>query len=90
VHIQHTIPSWVVRCFLIFAIVHFSASTHSTLLLGVFVQRWSQTQAIPGRRADSILACGLTIWAMFHDVLALYKEFVGVIIVWIAPWLGII
>jgi len=39
---------------------------------------------------DSILACGLTIWAMFQSTFSLYmKEFVGVIIVWIAPWLGI-
>ena len=35
---------------------------------------------------DSILACGLTIWAMFQSTFSLYmKEFVGVIIVWIAP-----
>jgi hypothetical protein len=37
-----------------------------------------------------MLACGLTIWAMFQSTFSLYmKEFVGVIIVWIAPWFGI-
>jgi cytosine/uracil/thiamine/allantoin permease len=39
---------------------------------------------------DSIIACGLTIWAEFQSTFSLYmKEFVGIIILWIAPWLGI-
>jgi cytosine/uracil/thiamine/allantoin permease len=39
---------------------------------------------------DSILACGLTIYAEFQSTFSLYmKEFVGVIIVWITPWFAI-
>jgi cytosine/uracil/thiamine/allantoin permease len=39
---------------------------------------------------DSVLAGGLTIWATFGSSFSIYmKDFVGIIIVWIAPWFGI-
>jgi purine-cytosine permease-like protein len=39
---------------------------------------------------DSVIACGLTMWATFGSTFAIYmKDFVGVIIVWISPWVGI-
>ena len=38
-----------------------------------------------------IIAFLLTIWATFQSTFSLYmKEFVGVIILWIAPWFGIL
>ncbi len=91
-HIQHTIPSWVVALFLIFAIVQlFGINSLDLYSSGVSLQamglKLKRYQAVV---LDSILACGLTIWAMFQSTFSLYmKEFVGVIIVWIAPWLGI-
>jgi purine-cytosine permease-like protein len=91
-HIQHTIPSWVVALFLIFAIVQlFGINSLDLYSSGVSLQamglKLKRYQAVV---LDSFLACGLTIWAMFQSTFSLYmKEFVGVIIVWIAPWLGI-
>jgi NCS1 family nucleobase:cation symporter-1 len=91
-HIQHTIPSWVVALFLIFAIVQlFGINSLDLYSSGVSLQamgvKLKRYQAVV---LDSILACGLTIWAIFQSTFSLYmKEFVGVIIVWIAPWLGI-
>jgi purine-cytosine permease-like protein len=91
-HLQHTIPSWVVAIFLIFAIVQlFGINSLDLYSSGVSLQamglKLKRYQAVV---LDSILACGLTIWAEFQSTFSLYmKEFVGVIIVWIAPWFGI-
>ena len=91
-HIQHAIPSWVIALFLIFAIVQlFGINSLDLYSSGVSLQamglKLKRYQAVV---LDSILACGLTIWAMFQSTFSLYmKEFVGVIIVWIAPWFGI-
>jgi purine-cytosine permease-like protein len=91
-HLQHTIPSWVVALFLIFAIVQlFGINSLDLYSSGVSLQamglKLKRYQAVV---LDSILACGLTIWAEFQSTFSLYmKEFVGVIIVWIAPWFGI-
>jgi NCS1 family nucleobase:cation symporter-1 len=92
-HGQHIIPSWVVAIFLVFAIVQlFSINSLDLYSSGVSLQamglRLRRYQAVV---LDSFIACGLTIWAMFQSTFSLYmKEFVGVIIVWIAPWFGIL
>jgi NCS1 family nucleobase:cation symporter-1 len=89
---QNFIPSWVIAIFLIFAIVQLFginsldlySSGVSIQAMGIHLKRY---QAVV---LDSFLACGLTIWAEFQSTFSLYmKEFVGVIIVWIAPWFGI-
>jgi purine-cytosine permease-like protein len=89
---QHTIPSWVVVLFLIFAIVQLFginsldlySSGVSLQAMGIHIRRY---QAV---LLDSVLAGLLTIWAVFQSTFSIYmKDFVGVIIVWIAPWLGI-
>ncbi|MGH9021424.1 MAG: purine-cytosine permease family protein [Acidimicrobiales bacterium] len=91
-HGQHVIPSWVVVVFLIFAIVQlFGINSLDLYSSGVSLQamglRLKRYQAVV---LDSFIACGLTIWAEFQSTFSLYmKEFVGVIIVWIAPWFGI-
>jgi len=91
-HIQHTIPSWVVVLFLIFAIVQlFGINSLDLYSSGVSLQamglRLKRYQAVV---LDSALAGGLTIYAEFQSTFSLYmKEFVGVIIVWIAPWFAI-
>jgi NCS1 family nucleobase:cation symporter-1 len=92
-HGQHFIPSWVVAVFLIFAIVQlFGINSLDLYSSGVSLQamglRLKRYQAVV---LDSFIACGLTIWAEFQSTFSLYmKEFVGVIIVWIAPWFGIL
>ena len=90
---QHFIPSWVVVVFLMFSIVQLFginsldlySSGVSLQAMGVHLKRY---QAVV---LDSIIACLLTIWATFQSTFSLYmKEFVGVIILWIAPWFGIL
>ena len=89
---QPYIPSFVVVLFLLFAIVQlFGINSLDLYSSGVSLQamglRLKRYQAVV---LDSIIACGLTIWAMFQSTFSLYmKEFVGVIIIWIAPWLGV-
>jgi len=89
---QHTIPSWIIAIFLVFAIVQlFGINSLDLYSSGVSLQamglRLKRYQAVV---LDSFIACGLTIWAEFQSTFSLYmKEFVGVIIVWIAPWLGV-
>jgi len=89
---QSYIPSWVIVIFLVFAIVQlFGINSLDLYSSGVSIQamgiRLKRYQAVV---LDSFIACGLTIWAEFQSTFSLYmKEFVGVIIVWIAPWFGI-
>jgi NCS1 family nucleobase:cation symporter-1 len=91
-HGQSFIPSWVIVLFLLFAIVQlFGINSLDLYSSGVSLQamglRLKRYQAVV---LDSILACALTIWAEFQSTFSLYmKEFVGVIIVWIAPWFAI-
>jgi len=91
-HAQHYIPSWVVVLFLLFAIAQlFGINSLDLYSSGVSLQamglRLKRYQAVV---LDSFLACGLTIYAEFQSTFSLYmKEFVGVIIVWIAPWFAI-
>ena len=52
--------------------------------LGVKVKRW---QAVG---IDTVIACGLTIYAVFDSSFStLLKDFVDLVIVWIAPWFAI-
>ncbi len=89
---HHALPTWFVVIFLIFAIVQlFGINSLDLYSSGVSVQ----AMGIPLKRyqavvMDSVIAGLLTLWAMFQSTFSLYmKEFVGVIIVWIAPWFGI-
>jgi purine-cytosine permease-like protein len=89
---QKGLPAWFVVIFLVFAIVQLFginsldlySSGVSVQAMGIHLKRY---QAV---LMDSVIAGALTIWATFGSTFSLYmKEFVGVIIVWIAPWLGI-
>ena len=89
---QSVFPSWavvavmlvaIVQMFSIDALVLYSSGV-SLLATGVPVRRY---QAV---LVDGVLAGLLTVWATFQSSFSAYtKEFVGVIIVWIAPWLGV-
>jgi NCS1 family nucleobase:cation symporter-1 len=89
---QHAIPHWFVAVFLIFAILQlFGINSLDLYSSGVSLQamgvRLKRYQAVV---LDSCIAGVLTIWAVFASTFSLYmKEFVGVIIVWIAPWFAI-
>ncbi len=89
---QHVIPSWFVAVFLVCAIAQlFGINSLDLYSSGVSIQ----AMGMPLKRyqavlADSVIAGALTIWAILGSTFSLYmKEFVGVIIVWIAPWFGV-
>ncbi len=90
---QHVVPSWFVVVFLLFSIVQlFGINSLDLYSSGVSLQalglRLKRYQAV---LLDSVIAMMLTIWAVLGSTFSLYmKEFVGVIIVWIAPWLAIL
>ena len=89
---DHGLPSWFVVLFLLFAIVQlFGINSLDLYSSGVSVQamglKLKRYQAV---LMDSVIACALTIWATFQSNFNIYmKDFVGVIIVWIAPWFGV-
>ena len=89
---QSFIPAWFVVVFLIFSIVQLFAinsldmySSGVTLqAMGVKVKR---DQAVV---IDCVLALGVTMYAIFNTSFNTYlKDFVDVVIVWIAPWAAI-
>ena len=88
----HYIPSWVLAIFLVFSIVQlFGINSLDLYSSGVSMQamgiKLKRYQAVI---LDSVLAGALTIWATLGSTFSLYmKEFVGVIILWVAPWFGI-
>jgi len=89
---QHAIPSWFVAIFLLFAIVQlFGINSLDLYSSGVSIQamgvKLKRYQAV---LLDSAIAGALAVWAILGSTFSLYmKEFVGVIIIWIAPWFGI-
>jgi nucleobase:cation symporter-1, NCS1 family len=89
---QSVIPAWFVVVFLVFAMVQLFAinsldlySSGVTLqALGVKVRRY---QAVI---IDSVICLGITIYAIFDSSFSTYlRDFVDVVIVWIAPWVAI-
>jgi len=86
------VPGWFVSVFLVFALLQlFAINSLDLYSSGVSLQamglRLRRYQAV---LLDSVLAGALTLWCVFASTFSLYmKEFVGVIIVWIAPWFGI-
>jgi purine-cytosine permease-like protein len=89
---QSVIPSWFVVVFLIFCIIQLFAinsldlySSGVTLqAIGVHVKRY---QAVI---IDSAICLFVTIYAILNSSFSTYlKDFVDVVIVWIAPWMAI-
>ncbi len=90
---QSTIPAWFVVVFLVFAIVQLFAinsldlySSGVTLqAMGLKVKRY---QAVI---IDSCFCLAVTMYAIFNSSFNTYlKDFVDVVIVWIAPWVAIL
>jgi len=89
---QSIIAPWFVDVFLIFCIIQLFAinsldlySSGVTLqAMGIKVKRY---QAVI---IDSIFCLGITMFAIFNSSFNTYlKDFVDVVIVWIAPWVAI-
>ncbi len=86
------LPTWFVAIFMVFALCQLFAINaldlySSGVSLQALVPRLKRYQCVV---IDSVLAGLLTTYATFAASFSLYmKEFVGVIIVWIAPWFGV-
>jgi purine-cytosine permease-like protein len=89
---QGSIPPWFVVVFLVFAVIQLFAinsldlySSGVTLqALGLRVRRY---QAV---LIDSVICLGVTVYAIFDSSFSTYlKDFVDVVIIWIAPWVAI-
>lgn len=89
---QSAIPAWFVVLFLVFCIFQLFAinsldlySSGVTLqAMGVHVKRYIAVLI------DSVIVLGVTLFAIFNTSFSTYlKDFVDVVIVWIAPWFGI-
>jgi purine-cytosine permease-like protein len=89
---QSAIPAWFVVLFLVFCVLQLFAinsldlySSGVTLqAMGIKVKRY---QAVV---IDSVFCLGITMYAIFNSSFNTYlKDFVDVVIVWIAPWVAI-
>jgi purine-cytosine permease-like protein len=89
---QHVLPSWFVVVFLGFVIVQlFGINSLDLYSSGVTLQalglRLKRYQAV---LLDSVICLGITFYAVFNSSFSTYlKDFVDVVIVWIAPWCAI-
>ena len=89
---QHSIPGVFVVIFLVFALVQlFAINSLDLYSSGVTLQalglRLKRYQAVI---LDSVICLGVTFWAVFDSHFSTYlKDFVDVVIVWIAPWCAI-
>ena len=89
---QSFIPAWFVVLFLAFAIVQlFGINSLDMYSSGVTLQaiglRVKRYQAV---LIDTALCLVITMWAVFNSSFSTYlKDFVDVVIVWIAPWMAI-
>ena len=86
------LPTWFVAVLMVFAVCQLFAIN----ALDLYSSGVSLQALVPKLKRyhcviiDSVLAGGLTLYATFAASFSLYmKEFVGVIIVWIAPWFGV-
>ncbi|MBU6233923.1 MAG: cytosine permease, partial [Acidobacteria bacterium] len=89
---HHVVPSWFVVIFLVLAITQlFAINSLDLYSSGVSLQamglRLRRYQAV---LLDGVIAGALTTWVTFASTFADYmRTFVGVVIIWITPWLAI-
>ena len=86
------LPGWLVVVFLAVAIVQlFGINSLDLYSSGVTLQalglRLKRYQAV---FLDSLICLGITFWAVFDSHFSTYmKDFVSLVIIWIAPWCAI-
>lgn len=89
---QSTIPSWFVVIFMLFVIVQlFGINSLDLYSSGVTLQalglKLKRYQAVV---LDSIICLLITIYAVLNSSFSVYlKDFVDLLIIWIAPWCAI-
>src|ERR1019366_4146880 len=86
------IPSWFVVIFMLFTIVQlFGINSLDLYSSGVTIQalglKLKRYQAV---LLDSVICLGITFYAVFNSKFSIYlKDFVELVIIWIAPWCAI-
>jgi purine-cytosine permease-like protein len=89
---QSTVPSWFVVIFMLFTIIQlFGINSLDLYSSGVTLQalglRLKRYQAV---LLDSVIAMLVTFYAVFNSKFSVYlKDFVDLVIIWIAPWCAI-
>jgi purine-cytosine permease-like protein len=89
---QHAVPGWFVTVFMCFVVVQlFGINSLDLYSSGVTLQalglRLRRYHAV---LLDSAICLGITFYAVFDAHFStLLKDFVEIVIVWIAPWCGI-
>jgi purine-cytosine permease-like protein len=89
---QHVLPSWFVVVFMCFIVVQlFSINSLDLYSSGVTLQALgAKVRRYQAVLIDSAICCGITFYAVFNSQFStLLKDFVALVIVWIAPWCGI-
>jgi purine-cytosine permease-like protein len=89
---QHVLPGWFVAVFMCFVVVQlFGINSLDLYSSGVTLQalglRLKRYHAV---LLDSAICLGITFYAVFDAHFStLLKDFVDIVIIWIAPWCGI-
>ncbi len=89
---QSFIPPWFVVVFLIFCIVQlFAINSLDLYSSGVTLQAMGlKVKRYQAAIIDSVFCLAITMYAIFNSSFNTYlKDFVDVVIVWIAPWVAI-
>lgn len=89
---QHTLPGWFVAVFMCFIVVQlFGINSLDLYSSGVTLQAMGvRLRRYHAVLLDSAICLGITFYAVFDAHFStLLKDFVEIVIVWIAPWCGI-
>ena len=89
---QHALPGWFVTVFMCFVIVQlFGINSLDLYSSGVTLQAMGvRLRRYHAVLLDSAICLGITFYAVFDAHFStLLKDFVEIVIVWIAPWCGI-
>jgi len=89
---QHALPGWFVVVFMAFVVVQlFGINSLDLYSSGVTLQAMGlRIRRYHAVLLDSAICLGITVYAVFNSQFStLLKDFVTIVIVWIAPWCGI-
>jgi purine-cytosine permease-like protein len=88
----HALPGWFVVVFMAFVVVQlFGINSLDLYSSGVTLQAMGlRIRRYHAVILDSVICLGITFYAVFNSQFStLLKDFVTIVIVWIAPWCGI-
>jgi purine-cytosine permease-like protein len=89
---QHVLPGWFVVVFMGFVVAQlFGINSLDLYSSGVTLQALGlRVRRYHAVLIDSAICCAITFYAVFNSQFStLLKDFVAVVIIWIAPWCGV-